>query len=133
MARVLFLEDEEDLVLYLPRLFKEDLEIVGTTSIDEALRQFAEEDFDAVLLDIVMPPADDMDAEQLDYGRMTGVEVARRMGAMKPDVPIVAFTVLTDPQILREAWEAGVVRIINKPAEADQVADALWQVIRSEP
>jgi CheY-like chemotaxis protein len=132
MTRVLFLEDEEDLVLYLPRVLKEDLEIVGTTSIDEALRRFAEEDFDAVLLDIVMPPADDMDAEQLNYGRVTGVEIARRMKDIKPNVPIVAFTVVTDPEIRAEMWKAGIDQIISKPSEPDQIAYGLWRVIRAK-
>ncbi len=134
MPRVLFLEDEEILVEDLPILLREkDLEVIGTTSIAQALEWFAEEDFDVVLLDIMMTPAEDMDPEKLDYGRETGVEVAQRMKSIKPDVPIVAFTVLTDPQILTEILKAGVVRIINKPSEPDQVADGLWEVIQSEP
>jgi CheY-like chemotaxis protein len=131
MPRVLFLEDEEDLVEYLPRLLKEKaLEVTGTVFIDEALERFAKEDFDVVLLDIMMAPAADMDAEELDYGRETGVEVARRMKAIKPDVPIVALTVLTDSKIRAEMREAGIVEILNKPSEPEQIADFLWQVIR---
>ena len=133
MARVLFLEDEEDLVEYLPHLLKEKaLEVIGTASIDEALERLATEDFDAVLLDVMMTPTEDMDAEELDYGRETGVEVARRMKATKPDVPIVAFTVITDSEILTELREARVTKILNKPAEPEQITDALWQVIRTK-
>lgn len=76
MYKVLFLEDERYLVQDLPRLLKsKGLNMIGTTSITEALELFAKEKFDAVLLDIMMPPAEDMDAEALDYGRETGVEV----------------------------------------------------------
>jgi CheY-like chemotaxis protein len=104
--------------------------VTGTVFIDEALERFAKEDFDVVLLDIMMAPAADMDAEELDYGRETGVEVARRMKAIKPDVPIVALTVLTDSKIRAEMREAGIVEILNKPSEPEQIADFLWQVIR---
>jgi CheY-like chemotaxis protein len=130
VARILLLEDEEILVENIPLLLKErGLEVVGITSIDRALELLGREDFDMVLLDIMMPPTEDMDAEKVDYGRETGVEVARRMKAVKPDVPIIAFTVLTDPQIQAEMREAGIIEVINKPVEPDQIADKLWQVL----
>ena len=131
MTRILFLEDEKDLVEYLPSLLKgKGLEVIGTTSIDQALEWLAQEPFDAVLLDIMMPPAENMKAEQLDYGRETGVEVVRRMRAIKPQVPIVAFTVLTDPEIRAKVQAAGVTRILNKPIEPEQIAEVLLQVSR---
>jgi CheY-like chemotaxis protein len=134
MPRVLFLEDEIMLVEHLPILLREKgMEVSSTASVHDALDKFANESFDAVLLDIMMPPAEDMNAERLNYGRMTGVEVARRMKDIKPDVPIVVFTVLTNPEVWKELWEAGVARIVNKPSEVDTVADALWQVIRARP
>lgn len=133
MARILFLEDEEDLGMYLPLLLKEkSLEVISTTSITQALEWLAKESFDAVLLDIMMPPTEDMDAENLDYGRETGVEVAQRMRAIRPDVPIVALTVLTDSEILTKVWKAGVTEILNKPSEPEQIVDVLQQVIRTK-
>jgi CheY-like chemotaxis protein len=130
MARVLFLDDEGDLVDYLPYLLKEQsFEVISTTSISEALAKLAEESFDVVLLDIMMPPAKGMEGEHLDYGRETGIEVARKMKAIKPDVPIIAFTVLTDPEILARTREAGVVKTLNKPAEPDQIVYVLRQVV----
>jgi CheY-like chemotaxis protein len=129
MARILYLEDEEDLVRYLPGFLKEKgLEMFATTSIEEALEKFAEEDFDAVLLDIMMPPEDDWDAEQLDYGRVTGLEIARRMKGCKPHTPIVAFTVITDPKVMENMRQAGIVVTIHKPSELDQIVTTLKQV-----
>lgn len=131
VRRILYLEEGEDLVRYLPMLLQEKgLVVTGTTSVDDALAFFAEQDFDGVLLDIFLPPTDDMDAESLDYGRETGVEVARRMKALKPHVPIVALTVVTDPEIQEHMKAAGIVSTVNKPAEPDAIAEALWQVLR---
>ena len=133
MYRVLMLEDEEDLVRYLPMHFKEKgLETVATTSITEALESFTKEAFDIVLLDIMMPPTEDMDAKQLDYGRETGVEVARRMKSIKPDVPIVALTVVNDQEIRARMRTAGIVEIISKPSDPDQIADALLRSVRTK-
>lgn len=130
MYKVLFLEDELSLVQALPRLLKSrGLNMIGTTSIIEAIELFANEDFDAVLLDIMMPPAEDMDAEALDYGRKTGVEVARRMQAQKPAAPIVALTVVRDRDIQARMREAGIVEIINKPAETEQIVETLLRTI----
>ena len=129
MARVLYLEDEMDALEVLPLLLrKEEIEIVGTSSIEEALQWVSEQPFDAVLLDIMMPPTQDMDDESLDYGRLTGKEVARRIREMKPELPIVAFTVLTDRDLLREIRSVGVTRIVNKPCQPYSVARALLEV-----
>ena len=131
MDRVLYLDDELDLAESIPLLLRaHGLDVTGTTSIAEALQLFADRDFDAVLLDIMMPPTPDMDARSLDYGRKTGVEIVRRMKKIKPEVPIVAFTVLTEPAGLDELRLAGVSSIINKPTEVDAIAHALRQVIR---
>jgi len=125
------LDEEEDLSTYLPKLLREKgLEVIGLSSITQALERFAKEPFDAVLLDIMMPPAEDMDAEQLDYGRETGVEVARRMRRLRPDVPIVALTVVRDPEIQAKMWEAGIIEIINKPADPEQIAEVLLRSIQ---
>jgi CheY-like chemotaxis protein len=132
MAKILFLENEEDLIENLPPLLKlKGLEIIPFDSIPEALDQLAQEHFDAVLLDVMMPPSEDMDAEKLDYGRMTGVEVARRIKSINQEIPIIAFTVLTDSEILDNIRKAGVVKIIHKPSEPDQIAETIWQVLKS--
>jgi CheY-like chemotaxis protein len=132
MAKILFLENEEDLIENLPPVRKlKGLEIIPFDSIPEALDQLAQEHFDAVLLDVMMPPSEDMDAEKLDYGRMTGVEVARRIKSINQEIPIIAFTVLTDSEILDNIRKAGVVKIIHKPSEPDQIAETIWQVLKS--
>ncbi len=130
MAKILYLEDEESLVRFLPPVLKEKgFEIASTMSIEIALEFFAQNDFDAVLLDIMMSPADNMDQEKLDYGRETGIEVARQMKKIKPKVPIIAFTVITDPALLEKIRDAGITKVLNKPAEIDQIVYVLEQII----
>ena len=130
MAKILYLEDEKFLAEDLAALLEEmGWKVKTTSSIPEALKWFREQDFDGVLLDIMMSPAEDMDAEQVDYGRETGIEIARKMHKLKPNVPLVAFTVLRAREMLSKIVQAGVVEVINKPAEFDEIKTRLQRAI----
>ncbi|MFZ0034589.1 MAG: response regulator [Sedimentisphaerales bacterium] len=129
--RVLFIEDEEELVRDLPPILKsKGFEVTATTDVAEALRLFAESDFDVVLTDIAMPPAPDMDGKALAYGRETGVEVARRLHAIRTDIPIVALTVIRDQQIVSRMRKAGIRDILHKPQELQRIVETLERVTR---
>lgn len=126
MCRVLYLEDEADLVEVVQILLgQRGLEVIGTTSIPEALTWLAQQPFDIILLDVMMSPSEDMDREVVEYGRETGVEVARQMKAVRPEIPIVALTVTTDNDIRDRLRAAGVVHIADKPIEPEPLADTL--------
>jgi CheY-like chemotaxis protein len=96
----------------------------------EGSRWFAEESFDAVLLDICMPPAPDMEPDAVQHGRETGIEVARRFHAQKPTVPIVALTVVYDEEIKTRMRDAGIREIINKPTDPGPIGDTMLRVVR---
>jgi CheY-like chemotaxis protein len=132
MYRILYIEDEIDMVKDLPPVMKEwGLDITATVSIEEAFRLFSKESFDAVLLDICMPPPVDIDPEKVEYGRETGVEVARRLKNQRPEVPIISLTVVTDPEIKARMRGAGICRIISKPEDPFPIADAILKEIKS--
>jgi DNA-binding NarL/FixJ family response regulator len=52
------------------------------------------------------------------------------MKAIKPTTPIVAFTVLTDPEIRSRMREAGIKRVITKPSEISTMVSALTEAIK---
>jgi len=129
--RVLFIEDEEELVRDLPPILEsKGFEVTVTTDVAEALKIFAELDFDVVLIDIAMPPASDMNAKALGYGRETGIEVARRLRDMRPDIPIVALTVIRDEQIVSRMRKAGIRYILHKPQELQCIVETLEKAAR---
>ncbi len=130
MYRVLYIEDEPDAVEDMPVLLKErGLDVIAEESIGDALVLFEREHFDAVLLDVCMPPTADMPFAVVGYGRETGLEVARRLRKLKDKVPIVALTVVNDAEIQGRMREAGICRIINKPSEAARIAEDVLNVI----
>ena len=132
MYRILFIEDEIDMVEDLPPVLRQwNLDLKATRSIEDALSWFSEESFDAVLLDMGMPPSKSIDPQKVEYGRETGIEVARRMKELKPNVPIISLTVINDPEIKVRMKEVGICRIINKPSDSFPIADAIINEIKS--
>ena len=127
--RVLFIEDEIEFVKDLSAILgAEGFEVAATTDIAEAMRLFASQDFDVVLTDIAMPPGKDMDEKAVMYGRETGIEVIKRIRALKPHVPIVVLTVIRDQEIVSSIRKAGVRQILHKPQEVKQIVEALKKV-----
>ena len=126
--RVIFIEDEKFFLEEL-QIALTDFDITPAYSAPKGMELVKTRDFDAVLLDIMMPPPDDMNPETVDYGRSTGVELCRRIKELKPDLPIIVLTVVTDPAILEKIEEAGADRVINKPASSNVVSNNLDEVL----
>jgi len=130
MYKILYIEDEFDMRDDMPAVLAPyDLQVTSPGSIIEALGLFQEQDFDLVLLDICMPPTEDMPIEEIDYGRATGLEVARRLKAIKPEVRLVAFTVVRDEEMLHKMRVAGICHVINKPSGVQEIANGISSVL----
>jgi len=130
--RILFIEDEKFTLEQLQIALEDyDYEIVPASSATEGMNLVSKLNFDAVLLDIMMPPPEDIDPEIVGNGRTTGVEICRRIRHLKPDLPIVVLSVVRDPGILRRINEAGADEIINKPALPSKINDTLSKILRN--
>jgi CheY-like chemotaxis protein len=133
MYKVLYVEDEIDMIEDLAPVLKDlGLDVIAQRSIEKALQLFSEVSFDAVLLDICMPPSADIDPKKVEYGRETGIEVARRLREQNSDIPIIALTVVNDPEIKERMKNAGITKIINKPADAHAILNAILDEIKSD-
>ena len=126
--RVLFIEDEKFFLEGL-QIALTDYEIIPAYSAPRGMELMQDGDFDAVLLDIMMPPAEDMNPEDVGYGRTTGVELCRRIRNLKPELPIVVLTVVRDPGILAEIQAAGASKVLNKPVSSGMVRDSLEEIL----
>ena len=126
--RVVFIEDEKFFLEEL-QIALTDFDITPAYSAPKGMELVQTRDFDAVLLDIMMAPPDDMNPETVDYGRSTGVEICRRIKELKPELPVIVITVVTDPEILKKIDEAGADRVINKPTSSNIVSNNLDEVL----
>ena len=79
----------------------------------------ANEDLDAIFLDLSMPGMDGMDA-------------LREFGRVRPDLPVIVLTAADDPALARRAFEAGALGYVPKSASADTLLTALTLVLRGE-
>lgn len=125
--RVLLIDDEEPLV----RLGRRLLEALGYEAIvhqhgEDALEFAAqsEERIDLLITDVAMP-------------KINGIEVARRIRAIRPDVPIIFMSGLSETDLLRrEGVPTGIERII-KPFSLVELQGAILRALnssrRSEP
>ena len=100
--RILIVEDEEKLRNVLCDYFssKQDISVTAHNGI-QALAHLAEQEFDAVLLDIMMPELD-------------GFSVCRA-ARKTSDVPIIFLTALSDEEDKLYGYELGADDYITKP------------------
>jgi CheY-like chemotaxis protein len=79
--------------------------VTGHTESPAALQAFMDnpQGFDLVMTDLTMP-------------KMTGLELARRIMAVRPDIPIVLMTGFSEATTLEKARLMGIREFLIKPA-----------------
>lgn len=116
-ARILVVDDELPLLEFIRR----NLEVRGyavETAADglEALRRLFEQDFDLVILDIMMP-------------RMDGLEVCRRVRE-RSTVPIIVLTALGEEQDRVRALDTGADDCLVKPFGVEELLARVRAALR---
>ena len=117
--RILFVDDEPMLVDFGKVLLdKLGYQVRGTVSSLEALDIFAgqPEDFDLAILDFNMP-------------RINGMELARRIHEIRPDLPIMLCSGFNEPVPEDVARELGISRYIAKPMLAHELSCAIRELL----
>jgi PleD family two-component response regulator len=106
-TKVLIVEDSLPLCEMIREvLIAEGFEASGMTDSTQAAARLTEEKFDAVFLDVHMPPPD-------------GIELARQMRHSGPNqnTPIVIITGEKDSGLMARAFQAGANLFLFKPVD----------------
>ncbi|MGH7041784.1 MAG: response regulator, partial [Acetobacteraceae bacterium] len=123
-GRVLIVEDDEtNRALLGAALARGGFTAFPAASGEEAVRMAEHDGLDAVLLDLLLPGID-------------GWETARRIRALpgrSASIPIAALTARADAAVEAECRAAGLVAIVTKPADLDQLAQRLRGWISAAP
>jgi DNA-binding NarL/FixJ family response regulator len=112
--RVLIADDHKDMRQYVRKLLLADCcEVVaavsdGQAALDEACRLLP----DVAVLDISMPV-------------LNGIQTARRLQEINPDIKIVFLTVDTDLDTCRAALETGALGYVLKPRLGTDLVQAI--------
>ena len=90
-----------------------DLELVGEAANgEEAVRQCAAMRPDVVLMDLMMPV-------------MNGVEATRAIRSVSANTQVIALTSFPEEQLVKDALEAGAIGYMLKNAQASELAEAI--------
>jgi DNA-binding NtrC family response regulator len=121
--RVLFLDDEEPIVLLASRMLgRLGYRVEAHTRAEDALKDFRNRpaEFDLVLTDLSMPGA-------------SGMDFARDVLAIRPEVPVIMTTGYIDPDDLDLARRIGVREVILKPTTIEEMGRSFHRQLSARP
>jgi two-component system sensor histidine kinase/response regulator len=110
-SRILVVDDNpKNIQVLATHLTNEDYEVEYASNGKEAVHMIEKEDFDLILLDVMMPGID-------------GFETCRRIKKIesKKHIPIIFVTAKTDIDSLTLGFEYGGVDYISKPFKSDEL------------
>ena len=121
--RVLFLDDEEPLVRLASRMLDRlGYRVDAYTSAAEALAAFRQDParFDLVLTDLSMPGA-------------SGMDFARSVLELRPEMPVILTTGYIDPDDLEMVRQIGVREVILKPTTIEEMGRTFRRLLTARP
>jgi len=116
---ILYLDDEDALVLLARRLLERlGYQVSGFSSAAEALAAFeaAPDQYDLVLSDLSMPG-------------ITGIDVARRVLEIRPEIPVLLASGYVRTEDVELARHIGVREVIWKPTTINEMGELLGRVL----
>lgn len=116
MSRILIVEDDTDISGMLKELLSPHYETVQAFSGTEAVMCAEREDFDLILLDLMLPG-------------MTGEEVLGHL-RRKGSVPVIAVSAKDDKQTKVTLLKTGVDDFISKPFDNDELLARIEALLR---
>ena len=105
--RVLLADDYPEMLKAIGRLLEPDCEVVGTVSDGGALLEAAQRLApDVVVLDLNLP-------------NLNGLAACRRITRLHPEMKVIMFTAMNDPQASQAFFAAGASAFVSKLASVD--------------
>ena len=119
MSDVLIADDSEFMRNLLREILEEDHNIVGEVENGvKAVETYKEHDPDLVMMDIVMPIRD-------------GIEATDEIKTSNPDANVIMCTSVGQEEKMKEAVKAGADGYITKPFQKPSVMEAIEDVVPS--
>ena len=121
--RILLIDDEEQIIDIEQQILERlGYHVTSKTDSQEALEEFAAQPdrFDLVITDMTMP-------------KMTGDQLARRMMAIKPQIPVILCTGFNATISEEKALAMGIVKFVMKPIVKDELASTIRTVLDNRP
>jgi DNA-binding NtrC family response regulator len=108
-ARILIVDDEEIVIRSCLRILSDSIYSVDSVQDGAgALRKVEENDYDLIVLDIMMP-------------KMDGLEVLQQVKERHPDIDVIMVTGLSQIQTAVKAMKLGAFDYLSKPFDPDEL------------
>jgi DNA-binding response OmpR family regulator len=124
MAKRILVVDDDENILSLERTILEQkgFDVTSAGGGAEALKLLADQIFDLVLLDVMMPEVD-------------GFTVCRKIkeDPRLKDIPVIFLTAKGGGDALAEGFESGAIMYINKPFTANKLLTIVNTMLESGP
>ena len=119
-CRILLVEDDFEMRrLLTDELLDEGYQISEAVDGEDAVSKLAQEEFDLVITDLVMP-------------RLSGLDLLTKMKKTCPSVPVILITAFGDWSSLTQAYEKGAIDYICKPFKMKDLKDAIQKALKKE-
>jgi DNA-binding NtrC family response regulator len=113
--KVLLIDDEKDFLDALAeRMRTRDIDVTKSTSAKDALKKVETESYDAVVLDLLMP-------------EMDGLEALKILLAKDPKLQVILLTGHATVQKGVEAMKLGAMELLEKPTNFETLMDKIKQ------
>jgi CheY-like chemotaxis protein len=120
VPRILYLEDNEDMRYYVPRLLRAaGYEVVLAGNLVEGLRLAKAKDYDLYLLDYHLPDG-------------SGIELCRLIRTFDTSTPTLFYSTVTDEEVKKAAISAGAQYFIDKSEALENFQQTVAQFIVSK-
>lgn len=111
--KILLVDDEQEFTQALgERMKSRGLTVVTAENGPAALKKAAEETFDAIILDMMMPGMD-------------GIETLRRLREINPDLQVIMLTGHATLKAGVEAVKLGAMDFLEKPADIQKLMEKI--------
>jgi DNA-binding NarL/FixJ family response regulator len=102
--RVLVADDHADLVKAVCRLLAADCDVVGSVADGRAVLEAAQRlEPDAIVIDVNLP-------------HLNGLEACRQLTQRHPQMKVIVFTAMNDPDVRQRSFEVGASAFVFKMA-----------------
>ncbi len=122
IPKILAIDDDPQWLAQIPLIFEDtNYEIDIYATIDQGLAAIESQFYDVVLLDL-----------NFDGDCRTGLDVFRRISALDSEVSVIVISGETEPKKLIDIMNAGITQFLPKPAELNEIRDAVNRAIANK-
>ena len=113
IEKILLIDDEEDfLTVMSDRMQARNMQVSTASSAKEGLKKAASGNFDAVILDVMMP-------------EMNGIDALKILKEKNPDLEVILLTGHATIKQGIEAMKLGALDLLEKPADINALTEKI--------